>query len=202
LKCSSASALHGVTVIRSKVMYVLVLLLAGFLAYMVNPWVYAFKPIHVYVRDPFTGKLVVLAEYECVGFIIPQVLHRDVRVTPGDLVCYDEAERGVYESLRLTVNTVTGYWVYSDVVLLYINTTRSKYLEIVVEKPLETVNLTVILRNTRDKSVLLTFTLSEYERFLTSIPAGSYTLTLTLIVNATKPARGVFRVGFYIGSFE
>jgi len=169
---------------------------------MVNPWVYLFKPTYTYTVDPFTGELVIIVEYECIGFIIPPVVPGGIRIIPGDLICHDETGRGVYESLRLNINTITGYWVYSDVVLLYINTTRSKYLEVVVEKPLETVNLTVVLRNSRDKSVVLAFTMSEYKRLVTSIPAGSYTYIITLIVNATKPARGVFRIGFYTGRYD
>ncbi len=169
------------------------------LLYLVNPWVYAFKPTYIYTRDILTGRTVQLFEFECIGFKAHTTLLRNIRIIPGELLCYDEEGRGVYESLRLILNITLGHWVYSDIVLLYINTSRNRYLEIVVEKPLETVNLTVVLSNSRDKSLLVAFNLSEYKRLRIEVPTGLNTYTITLVVEATRPVKGVFRVGFYIG---
>jgi hypothetical protein len=104
--------------------------------------------------------------------------------------------------LKLTINTTIGYWVYSDIALLYINTTRSRYLEIVVEKPLENTNLTMILSNSTNNSLLVALSISEYRRIRVEIPIGVNTYKITLVIDTKKPIRGVFRVGFYIGSIE
>jgi len=180
----------------------LVVLIIGFLIYLVNPWVYSFKPTYAYTYDVLTGRFIQLFEFECIGFIPSTTLPRNIRVTTGELLCYDVSGRGVYESLKLTINTTIGYWVYSDIALLYINTTRSRYLEIVVEKPLENINLTMILSNSINNSLLVVLNTSEYRRIRVEIPIGVNTYKITLVIDVKKPIRGVFRVGFYIGSIE
>jgi hypothetical protein len=104
--------------------------------------------------------------------------------------------------LRLTINTTIGYWVYSDIALLYVNTTRSRYLEIVVEKPLENANLTMILSSSVNNNLLVALSISEYRRVRVEIPIGVNTYRITLVIDAKRPIRGVFRVGFYIGSTD
>jgi hypothetical protein len=180
----------------------LAVLIIGLLIYLVNPWVYSFKPIYAYTYDVSNGRFIRIFEFECIGFIPSTTLPRNIRVAPGELVCYDASGRGVYESLRLTINTVTGYWVYSDIALLYINTTRSRYLEIVVEKPLEDTNLTMILSSSVNNNLLVALSISEYRRVRVEIPIGENTYRITLVIDGKKPIRGVFRVGFYIGSTE
>jgi len=180
----------------------LVVLIIGFLIYLVNPWVYSFKPTYAYTYDVSTGRFIQLFEFECIGFIPSTTLPRNIRVATGELLCYDVSGRGVYESLKLTINTTIGYWVYSDIALLYINTTRSRYLEIVVEKPLENINLTMILSNSINNSLLVVLSISEYRRIRVEIPIDVNTYKITLVIDIKKPIREVFRVGFYIGSIE
>ena len=188
---------------NTRILYtLLVVLTIGLLIFLVNSWIYSFKPIYAYTYDVSTGRFIQIFEFECIGFIPSTTLPRNIRVATGELLCYDARGRGVYESLRLTINTVTGYWVYSNIALLYINTTRSRYLEIVVEKPLENTNLTMILSSSVNNNLLVALSISEYRRVRVEIPIGENTYRITLVIDAKKPTRGVFRVGFYIGSAE
>jgi hypothetical protein len=187
-------------VFTRKTIYLLLALVLSFLLYLVNPWVYSFKPVYTYVIDITSGKRIVLFEAECIGFIPLTTMYENIRITPGEFLCYSEEGQGVYESLRVSLNITPGLWTYRDVALLYINTLRSRYIDIVVEKPLENTNLTIIISNSRDHSLLVAFNASEYKRLRIEVPAGLNTYTITLILKATRPIKEAFRIGFYIGS--
>jgi membrane-anchored protein YejM (alkaline phosphatase superfamily) len=99
--------------------------------------------------------------------------------------------------LRIYINASIGYWVYSDVALFYANTTSVKYIDVIVEKPLNMTGLEVILRDSSGNTVLVVDATS-YNKYELSLPQGESVYTVTIVVNSDKPTRGVFRIGFYI----
>jgi hypothetical protein len=183
---------------RSMVLVVVLLLVAlVILLYLFNPWVYAYKPESAFTIDVSTGRPIVVRVVECIGFTPYSTGVAGVRIIPGDFVCYSGRGESVFDSLRIYINASIGYWVYSDVALFYANSTSVKYVDVIVEKPLNMTGLEVILRGSSGNTVLVVDATS-YNKYELSLPQGESVYRVTIVLNSDKPTRGVFRIGFYI----
>jgi len=168
--------------------------------HLFNPWVYAYRPSLLFGVEVVAGRPIAL-EAECVGFIPSTTIPQGVRLVMGDLVCVDRGGRLVYDSVRLIINTTTGYWVFRDIVILLINVSRLKAINIVVEKPLKNVEVLVILYSgERFERVVVNTTTTSIYRII--VEPGSWTYRVSIVVNANRPIRERFRVGFYIEELD
>jgi len=178
----------------------LLITLTVLLTYLFNPQVYAYRPSLLFGVEVVAGRPIA-PEAECVGFIPSTTTPREVRLVMGDPVCVDRGGRLVYDSVRLTINTTTGYWIFRDIAILLINVSRLKAINIVVEKPLKGVEVLVILYSGErfERVVVNTTTTSTYRII---VEPSSWTYRVSIVVNANRPIRERFRVGFYIEELD
>jgi len=185
-------------VTKARAIYTVLTLAICLPLYVLNPWVYLLKPGYTYLVDVATGRPV-QPTVDCVGFVLPAQLPRGVRVATGELLCYDNLGRGVFESLRLSLEATPGTWVYAVVAYLYVSTSRAGYLEVVVEKPLR--NFSAILVVGSRGGEVLRVSLGAYRRYRIPVALGVTTYGITLVLEASRPTRDTFRVGVYLGSY-
>lgn len=164
--------------------------------FLFNPWVYAYNTTPLYTRVIGFERGVEPGLYECIGFTLLPIGVDNLRVIPGDLVCTVE-NKPVFDSLRIYLNTTIGYWIYKDIALYYANLSTTRELEIIVEKPATNATIKLVL-TTRNNSHIVTIDTSNTNKYTLQLPPGESIYKISLITEASRKTREVFRVGFYI----
>lgn len=166
------------------------------LLFLFNPWVYAYNTTPLYTRVIGFERGFEPGLYECIGFTLLPIGVDNLRVIPGDLVCTVE-NKPVFDSLRIYLNTTIGYWIYKDIALYYANLTTTRELEIIVEKPATNATIKLVL-TTRNNSHIVAIDTSNTNKYTLQLPPGESIYKISLIIEASRKTREVFRVGFYI----
>lgn len=137
-----------------------------------------------------------ITQETCVGLIVKYPRLADLFIQPGRLVCTTSVGEPVYESAMLQVRIGRGYYLLTDLLTLYINTTQPLSIRFVVEYPARKLNAELSISH--GKSELARLLLEDTATKSIIVEPGTSAYTLSIRIIGADFGDYSFRVGLYV----